>query len=150
MILFSDRGTPDAYHKMHGYSGHTHKWIKSDGSFVYTQVHLRADGGFKTLNNAQAGELAGANPDYGTEELFNTIESGNFPSWTVYVVRLWLLSLSRYKQAYWVTIANDDPGTSRKVQIQRFGFDQGLAPWRVPSAPLWKACFGQERSELLR
>lgn len=88
MILFSDRGTPDTYHKMHGYSGHTHKWLKEDGSFVYTQVHLRADGGFKTLSNAKAGELAGANPDYGTEELFNSIEAGNFPSWTVYVVCL--------------------------------------------------------------
>ncbi len=47
MILFSDRGTPDGYHNMHGYSGHTFKWLKEDGSFVYTQVHVRADGGFK-------------------------------------------------------------------------------------------------------
>ena len=47
MILFSDRGTPDGYHNMHGYSGHTFKWLKDDGSFVYTQVHLRADKGFK-------------------------------------------------------------------------------------------------------
>ncbi|KAJ3996257.1 catalase [Lentinula boryana] len=85
MILFSDRGTPDGFHNMHGYSGHTFKWFKADGSFVYTQLHVRADGGFKTLNNAQAGELAGSNPDYGTQSLFEAIESGNNPSWTVYV-----------------------------------------------------------------
>ncbi|THU90411.1 catalase [Dendrothele bispora CBS 962.96] len=85
MQLFSDRGTPDGYHQMHGYSGHTHKWFKEDGSFVYTQVHVRADKGFKTLSNAEAGELAGSNPDYGIESLFNAIESGNYPSYTVYV-----------------------------------------------------------------
>ncbi|KAF4609926.1 hypothetical protein D9613_010588 [Agrocybe pediades] len=85
MILFSDRGTPDGYHNMHGYSGHTYKWLKDDGSFVYTQLHLRADNGFKTLDDATATRLAGENAEYGIEALFNAIESGNFPSWTVYV-----------------------------------------------------------------
>ncbi|KDR70275.1 hypothetical protein GALMADRAFT_255177 [Galerina marginata CBS 339.88] len=85
MILFSDRGTPDGYHNMHGYSGHTYKWLKDDGSFVYTQLHLRADGGFKTFDVDTATRIAGENPEYGIESLFNTIESGKFPSWTVYV-----------------------------------------------------------------
>ncbi|KAJ8082536.1 hypothetical protein AAF712_008475 [Marasmius tenuissimus] len=85
MILFSDRGTPDGVHQMHGYSGHTFKWMKDDGSFVYTQVHVRADGGFKTLNDSQAGQLAGSNPDYSIQNLFESIESGKFPTWTVYV-----------------------------------------------------------------
>lgn len=47
MFLFSDRGTPDGYHQEHGYSGHAFKWLKDDGSFVYVQVHVRADKGFK-------------------------------------------------------------------------------------------------------
>lgn len=47
MILFSDRGIPDGYHNMHGYSGHTFKLVKDDGSWVYTQIHCIADGGFK-------------------------------------------------------------------------------------------------------
>jgi catalase len=85
MILFSDRGTPDGYHHQHGYSGHTFKWLKEDGSFVYTQVHLRKDGGFKTLNAATATKLAGENSEYGIETLYNDIEAGNHPSWTVYV-----------------------------------------------------------------
>ncbi|KAJ6554076.1 heat-induced catalase [Mycena sp. CBHHK59/15] len=85
MILFSDRGTPDGYHNQHGYSGHTFKWFKKDGSFVYVQVHCRAQGGFKTLDNATAGTLAGENPDYGTESLFNTIVDGHFPTWDVFI-----------------------------------------------------------------
>ena len=47
MILFSDRGTPDGFQNEHGYSGHSFKWCKDDGSFVYVQVHVRADKGFK-------------------------------------------------------------------------------------------------------
>jgi catalase len=85
MILFSDRGTPDGYHNEHGYSGHTFKFVKEDGSFFYTQIHVRADGGFKTLDNAEAGKLAGENPEYGIQSLFESIEAGKFPSWTVYI-----------------------------------------------------------------
>jgi catalase len=85
LILFSDRGTPDGYHNMHGYSGHTYKLVKSDGSWVYTQIHLIADGGFKTFDDATAGKLSGENPDYGIQSLYETIEAGKPPSWTVYV-----------------------------------------------------------------
>ncbi|KAH6874103.1 catalase-like domain-containing protein [Coprinopsis sp. MPI-PUGE-AT-0042] len=85
MILFSDRGTPDGYHQEHGYSGHTFKWVKDDGSFVYTQVHLRADKGFKTLDVDTATKLAGENPDYATGTLVGAVESKNYPVWNVFV-----------------------------------------------------------------
>jgi len=49
LILFSDRGIPDGYHNMHGYSGHTFKFVREDGEWVYVQIHLRADGGFKVI-----------------------------------------------------------------------------------------------------
>ena len=86
MILFSDRGTPDGYHNMHGYSGHTFKFVKEDGSYVYTQIHLRADKGAKVLDNQKAAELAGLNPDYGTQGLFEAIENEQYPTWTAYLV----------------------------------------------------------------
>ena len=49
LILFSDRGTPNGYHNQHGYSGHTFKWSKDDGSYVYVKVHVRTNnpGGFE-------------------------------------------------------------------------------------------------------
>ncbi|KAH8737693.1 catalase [Ilyonectria robusta] len=85
MQLFSDRGTPYSYRFMNGYSGHTHKWTKPDGSFVYTQVHLKTDQGIKTFTDAEAGKMASENPDFATQDLFEAIERGEFPSWTVYV-----------------------------------------------------------------
>ncbi|EJF63962.1 catalase [Dichomitus squalens LYAD-421 SS1] len=85
MILFSDRGTPVGYHNMHGYSGHTLKFVNAEGKFHYVQVHVRKDGGFKTFDNETAGKLAGENPDFGIQALFEDIEAGKFPTWTVYV-----------------------------------------------------------------
>lgn len=32
-----------------------------------------------------AARLAGSEPDYHVKDLFNAIEGGNFPTWTVYV-----------------------------------------------------------------
>ena len=97
MILFSDRGTPNGYHRQHGYSGHTFKFVNSDGQFHYVQVHVRADGGFKTLNDQQATELAGTNPDHGTQEMFEAIERGEFPSWTVYVQTMTAEQAEKYR-----------------------------------------------------
>lgn len=83
--LFSDRGTPASYREMHGYSGHTYKWVKKDGSFNYVQIHLLSDQGIKTLSNDEAVKLSGENPDHAQQDLFEHIQKGQFPSWTVYV-----------------------------------------------------------------
>ncbi|KAK2050654.1 catalase [Colletotrichum somersetense] len=88
MHLFSDRGTPYSYRHMNGYSGHTHKWTKPDGSFVYVQIHLKTDQGNKTFTNAEAAKMASENPDWHTQDLFEAIERGEHPSWTVYVQTL--------------------------------------------------------------
>ncbi|KAH9991973.1 catalase [Russula compacta] len=85
LILFSDRGTPNGYHNMHGYSGHTFKFVRDDGEWVYVQIHVRADSGFKTLDNDTALRLSAENPDYGIQALFEAIENKQYPSWTVYV-----------------------------------------------------------------
>jgi len=85
MHLFSDRGTPYSYRHMNGYSGHTYKFVKPDGSFNYIQIHLKTDQGNKTFNNEEAGKMASENPDWHTQDLFESIQRGEFPSWTVYV-----------------------------------------------------------------
>jgi catalase len=88
MVLFSDRGTPDGYTHMNGYSGHTFKLVKKDGSFNYVQFHFKTDQGIKNLDNDTAERLSGSTPDYCTQNLFQQIESGEFPSWTCYIQTL--------------------------------------------------------------
>ncbi|GMM50737.1 catalase A [Starmerella bacillaris] len=85
MILFSDRGTPKASRFMHGFSGHTYKWVKKDGTFNYVQIHCLTDQGIKNWNNEESTSEAGTNPDYAMQDLFDTIERKEFPSWTCYV-----------------------------------------------------------------
>ncbi|RVX74131.1 hypothetical protein B0A52_01963 [Exophiala mesophila] len=83
MFLFGDRGTPASLRNINGYSGHTYKWTKKDGSFHYVKIHIHADAGIKTLTDEESIRLAGESPDYLTLDLYNAIESGNFPSYTV-------------------------------------------------------------------
>lgn len=96
MHLFSDRGTPHSYRCMNGYSGHTYKFTKPDGSFTYVQIHLKTDQGNKTFSNDEAGAMASANPDHNTEDLFDAIEKGHFPSWTVHVQTMVIRPLPLY------------------------------------------------------
>ena len=94
MITFSDRGTPLGYHHMHAYSGHTFKFINAEGKFHYVQIHFRKEGGFRTIDSATATKFAGENPDYGIQSLYEDIANGNFPVWTMYVVRIYFSPLS--------------------------------------------------------
>ncbi|KAF3345799.1 hypothetical protein VdG2_06035 [Verticillium dahliae VDG2] len=88
MHLFSDRGTPYSYRHMNGYTGHTLKWTKPDGSFVYTQLHFKTRQGNKTLTADEAARTAASNPDWATQDLFEAIARRDPPSWDVYAQTL--------------------------------------------------------------
>ncbi|KAI5927539.1 catalase Cat [Camillea tinctor] len=83
--LFSDRGTPLSYRHMNTYSGHTFKFTKRDGSFRYVKIHVLTNQGNKTLNNEESEHLASSNPDWHTQDLFNAIDQGDYPSWDIQV-----------------------------------------------------------------
>jgi len=84
-ILFSDRGTPDGYRHMDGFSSHTLKLVQDNGSFHYVKWHFKTQQGIKNLSKAEAGQLAGSDPDYATRDLFTAIARGDHPSWKVYI-----------------------------------------------------------------
>ncbi|WP_029460809.1 catalase [Solidesulfovibrio alcoholivorans] len=82
-VLFSDRGTPDGYRHMNGYSSHTYKWYNAAGEYFWVKYHFKTDQGIKNLTRQESEALAGGNPDHATEDLHNAIASGNPPSWTL-------------------------------------------------------------------
>lgn len=82
MILFSDRGTPDGYRKMNGYGSHTFSMINAKNERVWVKFHFKTQQGNKTLNNAEAEELKGKDPDYAQRDLVEAISKGDFPKWT--------------------------------------------------------------------
>ncbi|KAJ1856253.1 catalase A [Coemansia sp. RSA 2131] len=83
--LHSDRGIPDGFRHMHGYSSHTLSLVKEDGQFYYVKWHFRTEQGIKNLAVEDAARLAGTDPNYATRDLFNAIERGEYPAWRVYV-----------------------------------------------------------------
>ncbi|MEI2368798.1 MULTISPECIES: catalase KatA [Niallia] len=84
-ILMSDRGIPATLRHMHGFGSHTFKWVNKEGEGVWVKYHFKTEQGIKNLDVNLAAKLAGENPDYHTEDLFNAIEKGDFPAWTLYV-----------------------------------------------------------------
>jgi catalase len=97
MRLFSDLGTPASFRTMNGWSGHTYRLIQADGSWVYAKVAVVSDQGIKNHTNAEATELGGSNPDFLTQDLFNAIESGDYPSWTVNFQTMTAKQAEKYK-----------------------------------------------------
>ena len=82
MILFSNRGTPDGYRHMNGYSSHAYKWVNADGESFLVQYHFKTDQGIKNFTAEEAQQMKADNPDYATQDLFEHIDKGEFPSWT--------------------------------------------------------------------
>ncbi|GAA5812941.1 hypothetical protein MFLAVUS_006402 [Mucor flavus] len=84
-ILYSNHGTPDGYRHMHGFGSHTFKLVDAQGQWKYFKWHFKTKQGVKNLKADKAAELEGSSPDYSTHDLFEAIESGNYPSWDVYI-----------------------------------------------------------------
>lgn len=83
-ILFSDRGIPDGYRHMHGFSSHTFKLVNIEGKQFWSKWHFRTDAGIKNLTDKEGLRLCGEDPKYATRDLFNHIDKGGVASWTLY------------------------------------------------------------------
>ncbi|KAF2714318.1 catalase-domain-containing protein [Pleomassaria siparia CBS 279.74] len=82
MVLMGDRGIPDGYRFMNGYSGHTFKLVNKKGEWVYTQFHYKSKQGIKWISQADS---ASKSPDHSQKDLFFSIERGEFPGWDVMI-----------------------------------------------------------------
>ncbi|KAK0754432.1 catalase-like domain-containing protein [Schizothecium vesticola] len=69
MILLDDRGIPDGFRFMHGYSGHTLKLVNKDDDMQGAKFITQEDS-------------AKHSPDYSQKELYSAIARGDFPRWT--------------------------------------------------------------------
>jgi catalase len=81
--LFGDRGIPASYRHMDGFGSHTYQWNNEAGEVFWVKYHFKTDQGIKNLTAAEAEILAGRDPDSHQRDLRESIERGDFPSWTV-------------------------------------------------------------------
>lgn len=84
-ILFSDRGIPETYRHMNGYSSHTFSLWNDRGERFWVKWHLKTAQGIRCLTTERANAIAGEDLDYHRRDLFHAIEKGDYPKWIVQV-----------------------------------------------------------------
>lgn len=60
-------------------------------------IFLKTNQGIKNLNRHEADRLAGVDPDYALRDLYDSIATGNFPSWTMYIQVMTFAEAERFK-----------------------------------------------------
>src|ERR1700754_2144477 len=81
--LMGDRGIPKSWRQMNGYSSHTYSWINAADEIFWVKYHFITDQGIDFLTQEDADRLAGEDGDYHQRDLYEAIERGEFPSWTL-------------------------------------------------------------------
>lgn len=81
--LMGDRGIPRSWRHMNLYGGHTFMWVNAGGEKVWVRYHFITDQGIENLTQSEADALVSADTDYHTRDLFEAIQRGNCPSWTL-------------------------------------------------------------------
>ena len=85
LILMSDRGTPFSYRHMHGFGSHTFSFYNNKHERFYVKFHFKTKQGIQNFSNEEAIEMKGQDPDHAQRDLFEAIEKGDFPKWTLYI-----------------------------------------------------------------
>ena len=81
--LMGDRGIPRSWRHMNGYSSHTYMWVNAANERFWVKYHFKCDQGIECLTQAEADRIAGEDADYHQRDLYEAIERGEFPSWTL-------------------------------------------------------------------
>lgn len=122
--LYSDSGTPQGVVNMDGFTSHAYRWVKQDSSWVYVKLHAVSDQGIHNFTAADATKMSGENPDYAAQDLFSRIESGNFPSWTVFAQVLTPSDAEKFRYNV-LDLTKDWPeNLVPKVEIGKFELNQ--------------------------
>ena len=84
-ILMSDRGLPTSVRHVNGYGSHTYSFINEAGERHWVKFHFKTMQGHKHWTNKEAAEIVGRTRESTQEDLFNAIETGDFPRWRMQV-----------------------------------------------------------------
>src|SRR5271168_2166459 len=81
--LMGDRGIPRSWRHMNGYSSHTYMWINAAGERFWVKYHFKTDQGIEFFTQDEGDQMASADTDYHQRDLYEAIERGELPSWTL-------------------------------------------------------------------
>jgi catalase len=84
-IVMSDRGIPRTFRHMHGFGSHTYSLINAKNERIWVKFHFRTQQGIQNLTDAEAEAMVGKDRETHQRDLFNSIEGGDFPRWTLFI-----------------------------------------------------------------
>jgi catalase len=81
MWQMSDRAIPRSYRTMQGFGVHTFRLVNAAGESRFCKFHWTPVQGTHSLVWDESAKIVGADPDYHRRDLWEAIDSGNFPEW---------------------------------------------------------------------
>nr|WP_321255131.1 catalase [uncultured Pseudodesulfovibrio sp.] len=84
-ITMSDRGIPQSYRHMHGFGSHTFSFINANNERFWVKFHFRSHQGIKNMTDEEAAKTVGMCRESHQRDLYDTLEQGDFPKWTLSV-----------------------------------------------------------------
>ncbi|RKN75826.1 catalase [Paenibacillus ginsengarvi] len=83
--LYSDAGTVKSLRHIPGHGVNTYVWKNAQGVRTYVKYHWYPAAGIQYIDSREADKLAGQNPDYAAQDLYDTLASGQTVEYGLYV-----------------------------------------------------------------
>lgn len=81
MWAMSDRAIPRSLRMMEGFGVHTFRFVNAENKSVFVKFHWKPLLGVHSVAWDEAQNISGKDPDFHRRDLWEAIESGNFPQW---------------------------------------------------------------------
>lgn len=81
MWVMSDRAIPRSYRMMEGFGVHTFRFVNEAGEGRFVKFHWKPLLGVHSVMWDEAQNISGKDPDFHRRDLWEAIETGNFPEW---------------------------------------------------------------------
>ncbi|MBZ5762699.1 MULTISPECIES: catalase [Rhizobium] len=85
MWVMSDRGLPRSFRFMEGFGVHTFRFVNAENKSTFVKFHWKPKLGLQSVAWNEAVKINGADPDFHRRDLYQAIQSGNFPEWELQV-----------------------------------------------------------------
>ncbi len=85
MWIMSDRTIPRSFRFMEGFGVHTFRFLNDKDESTFVKFHWKPKLGLQSVAWNEAVKINGADPDFHRRDLWQSIQSGNFPEWELCV-----------------------------------------------------------------
>ncbi len=79
--IMSDRAIPRSFRFMEGFGVHTFRLVNAQGRSTFVKFHWKPKLGLQSVVWNEAVKINGADPDFHRRDLWDAIQSGDFPEW---------------------------------------------------------------------